>query len=141
MKKQKSERGQSLVELSISLVILLFLLAGAVEFGMAYFQFVQLRDAAQEGALYGSINPTDTAGIIARIRESSQSPLKLNDLSVVPPGNITITPSGSACEGDGLFVEVKYDHKVFMPFMKQITGNTIPLKASVTDTILSPVCP
>ena len=51
----KSERGQSLVELAISLVILLYLLSGAVEFGILFFQYVQLRDAAQEGALYGSI--------------------------------------------------------------------------------------
>jgi Flp pilus assembly protein TadG len=48
-----SAKGQSLVELAISLVILLFLLAGIVEFGLAFFQFVQLRDAAQEGALFG----------------------------------------------------------------------------------------
>ena len=57
MKPIKSERGQSLVELAISIVILIYLLAGAVEFGLAFFQFVQLRDAAQEGALYGSMNP------------------------------------------------------------------------------------
>ena len=56
MKLFKSERGQSLVELGISLLILLYLLAGAAEFGVLFFQFVQLRDAAQEGALYGS-NP------------------------------------------------------------------------------------
>ena len=55
MKNLKSERGQSLVELSISLVVLLYLLSGAVEFGLAFFQFVQLRDAAQEGALFGSM--------------------------------------------------------------------------------------
>jgi len=152
MKSIKSERGQSLVEFAISLVILIYLLTGAVEFGMAYFQFVQLRDAAQEGALYGSLNPSDNTGIMARIRQSSQSPIKIGDSSVVPNGNITIKPidpttnaeltSRPPCEGDGLYVEVKYDHKIFMPFIPQLIGaNTIPLKASVTDTILSPVCP
>lgn len=142
MKNFNSERGQSLVELSISLVILLYLLTGAVEFGMAYFQFVQLRDAAQEGALYGSVNPTDNTGIMARIRQSSQSPIKLNNTSVVPDSDITITVSGSACEGNGLTVEVKYNHKIFMPFIPQLIGtSTVPLTASVTDTILSPVCP
>jgi Flp pilus assembly protein TadG len=50
MRKKISERGQSLVEFSISLVIILWLLAGAVEFGIALFQYIQLRDAAQEGA-------------------------------------------------------------------------------------------
>ena len=139
MKKNKSERGQSLVELAISLVILLILLAGAVEFGMAFFQFVQLRDAAQEGALYGSLNPSDNAGIMARIRGSSDSPVKLSDSSVVPDGNIAITVvGGAACEGNGLKVEISYSHVTFMPFFP---FSTIPLKASVTDTILSPVCP
>jgi len=142
MKSLKTERGQSLVEFAISLVILIYLLTGAVEFGMAYFQFVQLRDAAQEGALYGSLNPTDTTGIKARIRQSSQSPIKMSDTSVVPDGNISITLSGSACEGNGIKVEITYNHKIFMPFIPQLIGaNTIPLKASVTDTILSPVCP
>ena len=44
------ERGQSLVELAISILFLLLLLAGAAEFGVLFFQFVQLRDAAQKGA-------------------------------------------------------------------------------------------
>ena len=142
MKNNKSERGQSLVELAISLVILLTLLAGAVEFGMAFFQYVQLRDAAQEGALYGSLNPTDNTGIIARIRDSSASPIDLSNSAVVPDSDIAITLSGSACEGNGLKVEISYDHQIFMPFVPQILGTkTISLKASVTDTILSPVCP
>ena len=142
MKNFNSERGQSLVELAISLVILLYVLTGTVEFGMAFFQFVQLRDAAQEGATYGSINPSDNPGIIARIRQSSQSPIKLNDTSVVPDSDITITVTSSPCEGNGLTVEVKYDHQIFMPFIPQLIGtNTIPLTASVTDTILQPVCP
>jgi len=142
MKNFNSERGQSLVELAISLVILLYILTGAVEFGMAFFQFVQLRDAAQEGATYGSINPSDNTGIMARIRESSQSPIKLNDTSVVPDSDITITVTSSPCEGNGIKVEIKYYHQIFMPFIPQLIGtNTIPLTASVTDTILSPVCP
>lgn len=77
MKTNISERGQSLVEFAISLVIILFLLAGAVEFGIALFQYIQLRDAAQEGALYGSICPKDEAKIIERVRNASYSPLDL----------------------------------------------------------------
>ena len=139
MNRITSESGQSLVELSISILILLTLLAGAVEFGMAFFQFVQLRDAAQEGALYGSLNPTDNTGIESRVRNSSYSPVDLTDTSEV---TVTITPSGALCEGNGLEVRVSYNHQIFMPFIPQIIGqSTIPLNASVTDTILSPVCP
>ena len=47
MKKIKSERGQSLVELSIGLVIVLWLLAGAVEFGIAVERYAA--DHSQDG--------------------------------------------------------------------------------------------
>ncbi len=77
MKNIKSERGQSLVELSISLLIVLWLLAGTVEFGIAFFQFIQLRDAAQEGALYGSLHPDESSNIELRVRNASNKPIDL----------------------------------------------------------------
>jgi len=154
MKHTKSERGQSLVELAISIFILVYLLAGAVEFGLAFFQFVQLRDAAQEGALYGSMNPyidsngdgnydsgepVNQAGIETRARAASTSPVDLSDTTNV---TVTVTPSGLLCEGNGIEVTVYFEHQIFMPFIPQFLGrDDIPLNATVTDTILSPVCP
>jgi Flp pilus assembly protein TadG len=140
MKHINSERGQSLVELAISIVILVYLLSGAVEFGLAFFQYVQLRDAAQEGALYGSMNPADSYNIDLRVRNASTSPVNLLDTSKVTVTQTIIGPQ--ACEGNGIRVEVWYDHQIFMPFIPQFIGSSvIPLKATVTDTILSPVCP
>ena len=152
MKLFKSERGQSLVELGISLLILLYLLAGAAEFGVLFFQFVQLRDAAQEGALYGSINPPANAGDTAKIDAIKQralyssptrSPIDLiNDTAVQV--SVVVT-DGQYCEGGSLKVTVSYPHRIFMPFIAALIGRSadprIPLNASVTDTILSPICP
>ncbi|NWG33113.1 MAG: pilus assembly protein [Chloroflexi bacterium] len=147
MNKSKLERGQSLVEFAISLVIILWLLAGAVEFGIALFQYIQLRDAAQEGALYGSINPPASAAandpnrlaIIARVRNASSSPLNLNDTSAV---TVTVTVTGNGCVNgtSAVTVTASYNHQVFMPFATLFMGNTIPLSASVTDTILNSSC-
>jgi len=139
MKHLMSERGQSLVELAFSILILIYLLAGAVEFGMIFFQYVQLRDAAQEGALYGSLHPTDSGGIIDRVQGASSSPIDLTDPAV------TVTPVviGSACEspGNAIRVEVRFTHQIFMPFIPQLIGRPdVPLVASVTDTILQPAC-
>jgi Flp pilus assembly protein TadG len=154
--KTMKERGQSLVEFGISLVILLYLLSGAAEFGVLLFQYVQLRDAAQEGALYGSMNPyidsnvngkfdagepVNRAGIEARARAASNKPINLSDA-----GLVTITPSsadgtGLFCEGHGVTVLVEFDHQIFMPFLPQILNQKkIHLSATVTDTILTPVC-
>jgi len=151
MKNNKSERGQSLVELAVSLVILLYLLSGAVEFGIIFFQYVQLRDAAQEGALYGSMGPT--GDIDSRVRSASSSPIDLSNADPSDPLYVKIEVTAKdkttgldksladACEGDGLTVVVSFDHRIFMPFMSTFIGDTRTLEATVTDTILSPACP
>jgi Flp pilus assembly protein TadG len=163
--REGHERGQSLVELSLTLTVLLVLVAGAVSFGMAYFSYVAIRDAAQEGALYGSLNPcidnsptdglcevgepVNLAGIRQRVRASSTSPVNLSNPAVVPDGYITaVATTGVACEGitagtpNGIKVTVQYDYHVITPFMGAVIGGqTIHLTASVTDTILEPRCP
>ena len=147
LKLPGSQKGQSLVELAVSLVIILYLLAGAVEFGIIFFQFVQLRDAVQEGALYGSINPTDPGPIELRARAASDKPIDLSDTSAVVI-TITVTDSlgnpksqAQACEGDAITVHARFDHRIFMPFVPQFIGRAVvPLNAQVTDTVLTPVC-
>ncbi len=130
-------RAQSLVELAISLMVIVLLLSGVIEFGIAFFQFVQMQDAAQEGALYGSINPTDEAGIRTRILAVVNEPFDLG----LTAGNIAISDNGGRCGGYALTVTITYDHIVTMPLISTITGSTIPLRAVVTDTILQPPCP
>src|SRR5512135_3673178 len=65
---KSSERGQSLVELAAGLLVLLILVMGIIDLGRALFYYTTLRDAAQEGAVYGAINPQDCYGIVARAR-------------------------------------------------------------------------
>jgi len=135
---KRSERGQSLVELAVSLTVIMLLLAGAVDFSIAYFSFSAMQDAAQEGALYGSINPEDEAGIITRVRNASSNPVDLADEDLV---DVTVTVTGDACEGSDIRVNVVYDYPISMPFVGTIIGSQqIRLNASVTDTILQPQC-
>jgi Flp pilus assembly protein TadG len=137
-KLQQGERGQSLVELALSLSVILLLLAGAVDFSIAYFSFSAMQDAAQEGALYGSINPTDEAGIITRVRSASTNPVDLSNEDLV---DVVVTLPGEACEGNEIRVNVIYDYPISMPFIGAIIGTQqITLNASVTDTILQPIC-
>lgn len=135
----RSERGQSLVELAISLTVIMILLSGAVDFSIAYFSFSAMQDAAQEGALFGSINPEDEDGIITRVRTASSNPVDLSDESLV---DVQVTLPGAACEGNEIKVNVIYDYPISMPFVGSFIGTQkITLNASVTDTILQPVCP
>jgi Flp pilus assembly protein TadG len=151
MKYRKHERGQSLVELAISMLFMLYLLAGVAEFGIIFFQYVQLRDAAQEGALYGSVNPQAYRFIEDRVRGASNSPINLADMSKVTVSlyydNTLVWRNHAAqgstnndCEGHSLKVTATFQHPITMPFMSRFIRNPLPLTAEVTDTILSPTC-
>ena len=59
----KSEQGDSLVEIAMLLPFLGLLLLGVIDFGRAYYLGIEVASAAEAGALYGSQNPTDTAGM------------------------------------------------------------------------------
>jgi Flp pilus assembly protein TadG len=141
---KNSQRGQSLVELALSLMVILMLLMGAIDFGVALFAYVSMRDAAQDGAIYGSINPTDQTGIKYR------SVAAASDVIVIDPSEVTVTINGTACEGSSgspatpntLTVSIVHQHPVSTPLVGAMIGSqTITLRAQVTNTILSPVCP
>lgn len=140
-----SERGQSLVEISISLVLLLLLFVGMAEFGISFFQFVQIRDAAQEGGLYGSYCQ-DESQILSRIIGSSNSPIDLTDENVfilieyVDDYTKEVIAKSDIEEGDGIRIRVSYRHKVFSPFLPGIIGEYLMLNGEVTDTILRVEC-
>lgn len=149
----KSERGQSLVELAVTLPVLILLLLGTVDFGMAIFSYSILRDAAQEGAFYGSFNPANKAEIENRARNISprkedvvfSSPLNLRDESLI---TVTVKTTGAPCQGithgiaNTMNVSVSYKYPILMPFVGQLMGdNTILLTGKATNIILQPACP
>jgi Flp pilus assembly protein TadG len=60
---QRRGYGQSIVELTIMLPILLLFLVGALDLGRALQAYVVVNQAAREAARYGTINGQDVAGM------------------------------------------------------------------------------
>ena len=152
-KLTRSERGQSLVELAITLPILILLLLGTLDFGMAIFSYSMLRDSAQEGAFYGSFNPSNSAEIENRARNISpraedvvfSSPVQLRDKDLV---KVNVKVLGNSCQGaengvaNSIQVNVSYRYPLLMPLIGRLIGsNTIPLTGTATNVILQPQCP
>ena len=98
------------------------------------FTHLSLRDAAQEGALYGSLAPPDTDVIRARVRDSSGWPV---DFSTFSDAQIQVSITGPACAGSDIKVTLQMDFLMAAPF---IGGQTLPLVAEAIDTILQPPC-
>jgi Flp pilus assembly protein TadG len=161
-----AEKGQSLVELALTLTLILTLLAGAVDLGSAFFSYVVVRDAAQEGALYGSVapyydsndndkydsgEPLNTTAIVLRVQSASTTPGFLSGVTPI----VTTSDEPCACVTvpcaiagvpksvpNSITVSVTYNYPLTMPLIGAIIGQqTIPLTASATDTIIKPSCP
>jgi hypothetical protein len=167
LENNRSEKGQSLVEFAVSLVILLIILAGIIDLGRLFFYFIAMRDAAQEGVMYGIIDPAGYDQIFARTQAllTDDSDVRKYDntacLDHVPPIDtandsticITVSINGTAydespvpaaaCAGNGIKVEVRAPaFRITMPFLASILNrNSIDLHTSVTGTILTPSCP
>ncbi len=130
-----ARRGQSLVELALTLTALMILLAGVIDFGVAFFSFIALRDAAEEGAIYGVMCPADKTKIEQRIRQSSSSPVDLADASRVAV--TVVTSSANPKPGDVIQITVIYRYDTIVPF---VAGASIPLRAQVTAVVLKAGC-
>jgi hypothetical protein len=166
-KINRRETGQSLVELALVFVFMLVLALGTVNFGLAFFQWLTLRDAAQEGAIFASIMPdeiakTENGEVYRRIRTSDLICTASNCPWVIPNTNasilkdaiVSITYSGTGyCRGvDGggnansVTVALSYDYQFIFPIPTSLLGNNandydhINLRAKVTNTMLNPPC-
>ncbi len=143
-----NQKGQSLTELSVFLTFLVIMLAGLADFSRAYLIFLEMREAAQEGAAYGTFVPTDFSGMEARVRETMEYPFDLSDPSDVKVV-LAYTNQSNACAGfdsntlspNGVKVALFHEMTISMPFLGTILGRQdIPIVVTVTNTILKPPC-
>jgi len=136
---KRNEKGQSLVELGVGLLILLTLLAGIIDLGRMLFFYISLRDAAQEGAVFGQINPRSCAQINQRINDYLGSPLK-NPPEVTVDGVSCLTASSintRSCSGKEIKIKLNAPFSFAMPLLG---GQALNLTTEITGTILRPAC-
>ena len=139
---ERSESGQSLVELGLSLVVVLLLLAGIVDLGRLLFFYIAMRDAAQEGAIVGELNPRDCNAIESRVDSYLGA--------TYPDGfDVNILVNGAdcfaaarveswSCEGRDIMVTVGAPFEFMMPLLG---GRAFKVTASITGTVMRPACP
>jgi Flp pilus assembly protein TadG len=143
----KSERGQSFIELGISMVFLLVLMSGVMDLGRVIFTYIALRDAVQEGAAYSAMNPNDCAGSITRIRQHTSGAVDLSDGNIdvtikinnaVCTTTLTTAVLNDICPGGQVEVVAKYNNFVIAtPFIGAIVGGqSVSFDTKVIDSII-----
>lgn len=156
-----SEKGQSMVELAVAVVVLLILVSGVVDLGRVSFHYIAMRDAAQEAASYASVFPNNNQQIFARaidgIGGDGVDPsrievnLKIFKSSGTYECNWSVT-SPEACAGSSdtsgtnevsvnNVIEVTITDEAFpitMPLLGSFLGSqTINLSTTIQDVVLS----
>ena len=138
-------RGQSLVEFSLVIVIIFVLLAGIIDVGELIFQYTEMHDAAQEGAVYAAIFPQACSQITQRVR-SNLHPASPSDIQVsvmVNGVDCSHAAASDACFSKMIDVIVDQpNYDITTPFVGTfLSRQTLHISASASGTILRPLCP
>jgi hypothetical protein len=157
MKNQRtrtSEKGQSLVELSLMITFILVLLAGVVDLGRMMYEYLTMRDAVQEGAGYGTIYPGYCNEIEARVRDNLPGgvysvAVSVDDMSCSAAYSADAAAALSyhlpshACAGKELTITLDHSFEVTMPLLGTFVdpdGDGVPMKVVIKDRIVRPEC-
>ena len=97
-----NEKGQTMVEMAIVLPVLLVILIGIVQFGIAFNNYLTLTDAARAGARKAVVSHSAST-CISQVRASA-SDLKQSDL--------TVGCSSSWQHGDDVTVTATYPYSL-----------------------------
>lgn len=133
---QASERGSSVIEAALVTLLLLLLLAGAVDIGRAFYGFIVVTNAAREGARLATRLPCTSANllllhnaILAAVDAEADG--LGEDTTVIT--TITPDPLGTGCAAAGtpIKVSVSYQLPTIMASVLGFSEITISNSASM----------
>ena len=109
---RRPERGSVLAEFALVLPLLLILLFGVLELGIAFNRAQAVEAAAREGGRLASISSSNGADVVARVNEA------LDGIPLDAAPTVTVAPGGCAGrEGQSVTVTVAYVHNVTIPLL------------------------
>jgi Flp pilus assembly protein TadG len=150
-------RGQSLVEFALVLPIMLLILVIAADFGRLFFTYIQVTNAAREGAGYASLHAADdpfdqgafVAGAAASATGEANAQGQTGEGGLTVEAPVCFNPVTSAtlscnaasdfADGIGNYVRVtvREDFSFLTPIISSLVG-VLPLNATATAPVLNP---
>jgi Flp pilus assembly protein TadG len=134
-------RGQSLVEFALIVPVMLIILMLAIDFGRLFFSYVQLTNAAREGANYGILHPEDTSGIQARALQETNAQSQAGEsgsttvaVSCAPGSCAAAATSSPTGPQNTVTVNVSRTFSFLTPVLGSLTS--IPLRVSATSVAI-----
>lgn len=128
--RKRRERGQSLVEFALVAPILLVLVFGIIDFGMALRAYITTTQATREGARFGSIGSaagTFTAGGTGQCNGSTTTTVvgkvctSMNGLDLGDIQTVSVTYPNGQTSGNSVRVQTQYRYYYITPVKTLVT--------------------
>jgi len=134
---RKAEKGQGMVELAISLVVILVILAGIVDLSRAVITKMQLQDAAEEGVIYAMIAPKSCTEIqnrvldnLTKVKNASASAI------VITYNNVACTSASGDLKGQLIKVAISNSFPISMPFLGTAIGSSRTISVDAKGVVI-----
>lgn len=140
-RRLSDDLGASAVEFALVALILVMLLTGITQFGIVFFQYLEVSHSAREGARWAALGepagsvaqPTSVRGRIGAAAPGLSPALTDAQIVISVDGTARQTAVLPADAGKPVAVTVNYESPVFMPLMSELVGgNTIHLQSTAT---------
>jgi Flp pilus assembly protein TadG len=110
------------VEFAIVVSVLMLLILSMLDMGRAVYAYSTVANAAREGARYGTISPSDSAGITARAQAAAVA---------LDPSQLTVNVDWPT--SDTVRVQVSYNFQLLTPLVSDAAGmGAISLASTAT---------
>lgn len=139
-------QGQALVEFSLIVPVFLLLFLIALDVGRLFFSFIEINNAAREGASYAATNPSYTSEIQTHILQEANSQSQSGAGAISAPTVTCHDSSGAAiaCSaaagglgpGNTVTVSVTEPFTFYTPLINGFFNNNLNLGASATAAVL-----
>ena len=119
-RRKNGEKGQALVEFTLLVPIFLLLLFAIVDFGMGFYSWITVTNAAREGARLGVVLATEQQ-IEDRVYQAADLPNEATQMTV------TVT-NAQGQPGESVVVKVDYDYDLITPLagiVSFVSGNVL----------------
>jgi Flp pilus assembly protein TadG len=110
--KLQQTNGQAFVEFALVLPLLVMLLVGIVQFGLAFHNYLAITDATRVGARAAAVKRT--AGACAAATTAIQNTVSAKQWSTISSRITCTTPDGTDT-GDPVKITVKYPYSIGLP--------------------------
>jgi len=107
IRRKHGEKGQALVEFTLLVPVFLLLLFAIIDFGMGFYSWITVTNAAREGARLGAVLATQQQ-IEDRVYQTADLPNESTKMTV------TVT-NAQGQPGESVVVTVDYDYDLITP--------------------------